>query len=86
MVYILQRHPPVFIYRLIGACVAQEPLKQPLLRHLERAFTPLSARAVESALQQVTQELVHEEEAQLHQMPPALAALQRGKKQHISLP
>ena len=73
-----------FAYRLAGAGLASEPLKQPLLRHLERAFTPQSARAVESALQQVTQDLVREEEAQLHQMPPALAALQRGELHQIS--
>ena len=56
-----------------------EPMKQHLSRHLERAFTPRSARAVASALDQLTHQLVQEEQAQAHQMPPALAALQRGK-------
>lgn len=56
-----------------------QPLKQHLSRHLERAFTPRSARAVGSALDQLMHQIVQEEEAQAHHMPPALAALQRGK-------
>lgn len=56
-----------------------QPLKQHLSRHLERAFTPRSAMAVGCAMDQLTQQLAQEEEAQPHQMPPALAALQRGK-------
>lgn len=56
-----------------------QPLKQHLSRHLERAFTPRSAMAVGSAMDQLTLQLAHEEEAQPHHMPPALAALHRGK-------
>lgn len=63
----------------MSTSLVAEPMKQHLSRHLERAFTPRSARAVASALDQLTHQLVQEEQAQAHQMPPALAALQRGK-------
>ena len=65
--------------RLTGSDAASENLSLPLARHLDRVFTPRSASAVGSALEQMTQELAQEEQAQLHQLSPALAALRRGE-------
>ena len=62
-----------------GGSADAKPVQQHLSERLQRAFTPRSAKAVGSALEQMMQELAEEEEAQVHQMPPALAALQRGK-------
>ena len=67
------------LHSFAGGSADAKPLQQHLSDRLERAFTPHSAKAVGSALEQIMQALAQEEEAQVHQMPPALAALQRGK-------
>jgi len=53
------------------------------MSHLERFFTPRSAKAVEKALGAMGQQLAQEEEAQGHRLSPGLAALQRGACQCV---
>ena len=53
------------------------------MSHLERFFTPRSAKAVEKALGAMGQQVAQEEEAQGHRVSPGLAALQRGACQCV---